>query len=441
MLCRAITLKHINNQVRIGAGLAILSLAACSGGSIQQSLQPTTTTTNPVSGSTLEFAVGTANVAGTVGLNTLVTLRQTGSNAGTSVLSNAPTITGPTGFAVPSLANAPDAFGDAGTDLISGTIVTSLASPPPQTTFDPDAGGSAQGNYLASSLGFFPGVVGISGEAPSLAPGPMPFYSANNPTLAGTPLEYIGGPPAFTPPGHTSTQDGTFIGGYAGYTLGFTDFQAKPVSGTYGLNVVIPTGVNQTTGVSSFGSKSATATLAAGTVLPTWLNPPTFTPDGTGGGTITTNFAAGGGVTEEFIELLNVGVADATGSQIGNTCEVTGGAPYYYTFEVAPGTATVTVPDNIGAINPGKPQPHTFCTAAENGTTAGQDNWVVYGFAVDYPLLEAGFPASNGVANPTITTNGQDDITTSIASVGPATSGGSAILRSIVKHPTAYRRI
>ncbi|MBD5633457.1 MAG: hypothetical protein IAI49_03160 [Candidatus Eremiobacteraeota bacterium] len=344
-----------------------------------------------------------------MGLNTVVTLRQnTGSSVGTSVLSNAPTITGPTGFKIPGAAAAPDAYGDAGTNHISGFIPTSLASPPPQTTFDPDADG-AQGNYLASSWGFFPGVVANSGDTPSLTPGAMPFYSANNSVLAGAPLEYIGGPPAFQPPGHTSTQDGTFPSGYAGYTLGIADFQTVPVSGTYALNVVIPTGVNTSTGVSSFGTKTASSTIAAGTVLPAWTVAPTFVPDGTGGGTITTNFAGGGGVTEEFIELVNDGPSSCAGS---------GSGPYYYTFEVTSGTATVTVPDNIGPALPGHAQPHTFCTAAENGATAGEDSWSVYGFAVDYPLLEAGFPASTGVAAPAIKTGTQDDITTSAASAG-----------------------
>jgi hypothetical protein len=423
----------MKRQIRIGAGLAALSLAACSGSSIQSSLEPPTkTTVNPLTGSTLQFAVGTANIAGTVGLNTLVTLRQnTGSDIGTSVLSNAPTIVGPAGFKVPALAVAPDAYGDAGTDHISAFIPTSLASPPPQTTFDPDAGGLAQNNYLASSYGFFPGVNGNSGDGPNLQPGSMPFYSMNNPTLAGTPIEYVGGPPAFEPPGHTSTQDGTFASGYPGFTLGFADFQAVPVDGTYTLSVVIPTGINATTGVESYGTKTATATLT-GTVLPPWTTAPTFTPDGLGGGTITTNFAGGG--SEEYIELVNIGVP-AGG---GDSCQLTGSAPYYYTFKVAPGTATVAVPDDIGAAPPGKAQPHTFCTAAENGASVGEDNWMIFGFAVDYPLASSAFPASDGVAAPTITTTGQDDITTSPAGAGPAAPAST--IRAMLKRLSQRHR-
>jgi hypothetical protein len=401
-------------QVRLGAALAAISLAACSGSAVQQSLvPPTKTTVNPVTGTTLQFAVGTANIAGQIGLNTLVTLRQnTGPYVGTSILSNAPTITGPAGFTVP--AGAPDAYGDAGTAAISAFVPTSIASPPPQTTFDPDGGGSAQGNWLASSYGFFPGVVGNSGETPALSPGAMPFYSSLNTTLGcGTcsgPLEYIGGPPAFVPPGHTSTQDGTFAGGYAGYTLGFVDFQATPVTGSYALNVVIPTGINGN-GVESYGSKAAAASLTATNVLPPWTTAPTFVSDGTGGGTITTNFGGGGGSvapTEEYIILVNEGPGD---------CQLSGGAPYYYTWKVTPGTTTVTVPDDIGAAPKGKTQGHTLCTAADDAAGTG-DAVAVYGFAVDYPLYASAFPQSNGKAAPVITTSGQDDVTTSAESTG-----------------------
>jgi hypothetical protein len=374
-------------------------LAACSGSSVQQSIVPTTTSVNPLSAK-LQFAVGTANIAGVVGLNTLVTLRQTAAGyVGTSLLSNAPTITGPSGFVVPA---ATDAYGDAGTAMISSFIPTSVSSPPPQTTFDPDADG-ATGNYLASSYGFFPGVVDNSGLTPSLSPGPMPFYSAENSAFATSgPLLYIGGPPAFIPPGHPNgPQDGSFASGFYGYTLGFVDFQATPVSGSYGLNVVIPTGINTTTGVESYGSLSATATLNSTTVLPAWTTAPSFTTDGTGGGTITTNFTTPGAATEEYIELVDDG---PTASPAPTPCITSGSYPYYYTFKVTPGVATVAVPDNIGAAEVGKTPSPTLCPG---------DAVDVYGFAVDYPLFSSAFPQSDGNAAPTITTTGQDDVTTS----------------------------
>jgi hypothetical protein len=393
------TMKHLSVRTTVAIAAAAISatLAACSGSSIQSSLEPSTTSVSPLTAK-LQFAVGTANIAGIVGLNTLVTLRQTASGyAGTSVLSNAPTITGPSGFTVPATI---DAYGDAGTNMISAFIPTSITSPPPQTTFDPDGNG-AQGNYLASSYGFFPGVVANSNEAPDLQPGAMPFYSSANANLGG-PLTYIGGPPAFVPPGHSSPQDGTFSSGFVGYGLGFADFQATPVSGSYALNVVIPTGINATTGVESYGSLSATAALSATTVLPAWTTAPSFTSDGTGGGTITTNFATPGASTEEYLELVDTGGGSTT-------CITEGRYPYYYTFKVTPGVATVTVPDNLGAAKPG---------AAANPTLCSGDAVTVYGFAVDYPLYNSAFPQSNGNPAPAITTSGQDDITTSPPSSG-----------------------
>jgi hypothetical protein len=383
------------------------TLGACSGGSVQSSLAPPiTTTVNPATQSTLQFAVGTAMIAGKLGLNTVSTFRQnSGPYVGTSILSNAPTISGPPGFAVPSV---PDAYGDAGGSSIVGTIQTSLLVPPPATTFDP----SSATAFIASSFGFLPAAANNSNTVPNMVPAPMPFYSAANPILNGNALTYVGGPPAFVPPGHTSGQDGTFPNGYKGYPLGFGDFQTTPVTGTYTLSVVVPTGVNTTTGQSSFATAKATAVLGS-TALPAWTTAPTFTPDGNGGGAIATNFA-GGGATEEYVELVNTGPG---------SCQLTGGVPYYYTFKVTPGQATVTVPDSIGAAGPAAAQPHTLCTSAENtakaGTSTSGDGYRVYAFAVDYPLFNAAFPQSNGVAAPSlVAASGQADITTSASTSG-----------------------
>ncbi len=346
-------------------------------------------------------------IAGKLGVNTVSTFRQSsGPYVGTSILSNAPTIAGPPGFAVPSV---PDAYGDAGGSSIVGSIQTSLLVPPAATTFDPAAGTA----FIASSFGFLPAAVNNSNTVPNMVPAPMPFYAAANPMLNGSALTYVGGPPAFVPPGHTSGQDGTFPTGYKGYPLGFGDFQATPVNGTYTLSVVVPTGVNTTTGQSSFATLKAAAVLGA-TALPAWTTAPTFTPDGTGGGVIATNFAGGSGATEEYIEFVNTGP--------GN-CQLTGGVPYYYTFKVTPGQTTVTVPDSIGAASPGTAQPHTLCTSTENtakaGTSTSGDGYRVYGLAVDYPLFNSAFPQSNGQAAPTlVNTNGQADITTSASTSG-----------------------
>jgi hypothetical protein len=414
---------------------ATLSLAACSGSSVQNSIEPPITSqTNPVTQSALAFAVGTANIAGsaTLGLNAVVTLRQTAGNPGASVLANAPTISGPTGFTVPA---APDAYADAGTNHISGNLVTSVVTSPPDTTFDPNgnaqttSAGATAYYGIASSMGIIPAGVVNAADTPSLLPYPLPFYAAENSvltaagtTLGGTtPLQlyYVGGPPAFVAAGHTSTQDGTFTGDPPGYQLGFTDFQAAPVAGAYALSVVIPTGVNTTTGVSGTGTKTATSTLAAATALPAWAAAPTFAPDGSGGGTITLNFAGGGGITEEYVELVDLGVTPSGGS-LAWPCATSGAGPYYYTFKVTPGQATVTVPDSLGAAEPGAAAVPTVCTAAANtaaeGAATAADDYAVYGFAVDWPLdaLVGAEVANANVATPTITgAKGTDDITTS----------------------------
>lgn len=406
--------------------VAALSLAACSQQSVQSGLEPKISSCSPTN-STLEWFVGTANVAGTIGLNTLVLLRQNaGGNctAGASLLDNAPTITGPTGFVVPATA---DAGGDAGTASISGTIFSNMASPPATTTFDDPALGVGTGYGLATGYGFMPSVQTVSLSAPNFAPYNLPFYST-------TQLAYIGGPPAFVPPKdsggvHTSTRDGTFPPGYLGYVLGFVDFAAHPVVGKYGLSVVIPTGVNTQTGVSSYATDTASASIASVAGLPSWAAGPTFVSDGTGGGTITINFAGGAGLTEEYIEAVDLGPGGVPGTPAATpsacipatSVGLSVSYPIYYTFTVAPGTATVTVPDDIGPSSPGTAQGHTFCTNADNGGTGG-DTVQFYGFATDYGLYASAYPQSNGNPAPTVTTgaNGQADVTLS-----PGTSTGT----------------
>lgn len=439
--------------------IAALALGACSQQSAQSALEPKISTCNPLS-STLQFYAGTANVAGTVGLNTVVTLRQNAAancTAGASLLDNAPTITGPAGFTVPATA---DAGNDAGTGHISATLVTSLIAAPPASTFDNTAPTYSAFNAplygLASGYGFLPAVQTSSLAAPNYLPWPLPFYAG-----AGAQLDYIGGPPAFVPPAdsagtHTSTRDGTFPSGYLGFVLGFTDYQAPPVAGSYGLSVVIPTGQNTQTGASSSGTETATSSLThVAQTVAAWAAGPTFVSDGNGGGTITTNFTNTGtaAATEEYIEVVDLGPSgDILGAAaclqypIANNCagtEATANGPVtntmfstcttaplsvsypiYYTFKVTPGATTVTVPDNIGPAQPGKAQGHTFCTAADNTAGLGAanpgDGIALFGFAVDYSLYSTAYPQSNGNPAPTFTlTNGQADISTS-----PATTTG-----------------
>lgn len=404
------TLKKLALILSLTFGLA---LAGCSQQGAQSSLEPKTTTCSPTN-VTLQWAVGTANIAGTAtGLNTMVTLRQNAGGsctAGASVLDNAPTITGPAGFAVPATA---DAGTDGGTNKISGNLVTNLLAPPALTTFDNAASG--QGYGLASGYGFLPAVQTTSLGTPSFSPYMLPFYS-------GTQMQYIGGPPAFVPPAdgggtHTSTRDGTFPNGYLGYVLGFVDFAAAPVAGSYGLSVVIPTGISTSSGASGTATVSGSASITHAAPLAAWAAGPTFVSNGTGGGTITTNFAGGAGLTEEYIELVDNGPDGGNDtSSACTTSPLSVSYPIYYTFKVTPGAATVTVPNNIGPAQPGKTQGHTLCTAADNAGTATPNGDMVttYGFAVDYSLFSTAYPQSNGNPAPTFTLNaGQADVTTS----------------------------
>jgi hypothetical protein len=444
-------------------GAIAFALAACSGSAVQNSIEPPITSqNNPATQSALTFAVGTANIAGNaaLGLNAVVTLRQTAGNVGASILVNAPTITGRAGFTVPA---APDAFTDAGTNHISGNLVTSVVSSPPDTTFDPtgnaqSTSSGANGSYgIASSTGIIPAGVINPADTPSLFPYPLPFYAAENARLSAdsatltaagstpTPLQlyYIGGPPAFVAPGHTSTQDGTFTGcGSAssscppGYQLGFTDFQAVATAGTYTLSVAIPTGINTSSGVSGVATKTATSTLRAANVLPAWATAPTFTPDGAGGGTITLNFPTAGTVTEEYVELVDLGMTPSGGSPSW-PCQTSGAGPYYYTFSGRPGQTTVLVPDDIGAAAPGKAQGPTICTASANtaalGATAAADDYAVYGFAVDWPLrslVSAEIANANAPSQVITGSAGTDDITTSppsFSSISSANFNGATL--------------
>lgn len=341
-----------------------LLLGGCSthGASITPSVHQANLASN-----TLEFAVGTANIGqtGTVGLNTVVSYRQ--SNGNSAVLVDTPTLTGPAGFTVPSVKSAGT---DAGTNHISGSPQQTNPALAVATTFG-QAGG-------AFSYGFAPFNSGQFGVA--LYPGNPPLYA--QPFYGATTLRYYGGPPAYP-----FFNDGTYPSGFAGYPQGFTMFNTAPVGGTYNLSVLVP--ASNAAAITA----SATATLSDLNVLPT-ITSPTFVDDAAGTG-------ASGVVTipsdPRIVETL-VYVYDSTSGA-------------YYTAGPISGTGaqTYTIPGNLGACSSGagcentKPNP-TFTTG---------DAIVVYAASFDYPAFEASPPGSKS-ANPTITgANGQADITTS----------------------------
>jgi len=100
---------------KLSMGLATMSLggilAGC--GSGNSSLQPPFTPIDVAANSTLQFAVGTANINGTPGLNTVVTFRNQ-KNGLAATLLNTPSITGPASFVNKAVAGACSSTGAAG---------------------------------------------------------------------------------------------------------------------------------------------------------------------------------------------------------------------------------------------------------------------------------------------------------------------------------------
>ncbi len=95
-------LSGLKKFTLVRTSIMLLTCSACTSG--QSAIQPPVkNAVDPIAQSALQFAVGTANIAGAVGLNTLAMLRQTVvPYVGTSVLTNSPTIVGPSNFIVPA---------------------------------------------------------------------------------------------------------------------------------------------------------------------------------------------------------------------------------------------------------------------------------------------------------------------------------------------------
>jgi hypothetical protein len=351
---------------------------------------------NPTATSKLQFAVGTANIGGTAtGLNTIVTFRQP--NGLSATLVNSPTIVGPAGFRVPTAASAGT---DAGTNHISSSPQTPANQPnPPATTFGQSGGAFGYGFMNANSS---------TGGSTNVSPSFMfslPIYAATS-----AQFKYVGGPPAFP-----NVRTGTYPAGFAGYTEGFVDFQLTPgggalATGTYTLNVVVPTSAYTNDTV------TATANLSSLALLPTFA-PPVLTPDGTGGGTVTLTVPPG--VTEAYVNVVNLTGKCYASSATGNATTV------YYTLRTTTiGTQTLTLPNNLGPTTQSGATTHTLCTSAESaafnanfGTTGG-DNYRVYAVGFDYPAYAAAYPF-NTSQTPVITgAGGQSDVTTSAPTTG-----------------------
>jgi hypothetical protein len=343
------------------AALGVLAAGCTASGS---AVEPAVTQAN-LSANKLQFAVGTANIMGTAGLNTVVTYRQP--SGASAVLLDTPAITGPTGFLVNAPATTTNSSGatvvaagnDSGTNQISGSQqpVAGVAAAP--TSFGTTFG--------AFAYGFSP-VNSTTSGTPSFTIYSQPFYS---PTV-----KYVGGPPAYPNP-----RDGSYPSGFVGWSQGFTAFdQVSLATGTYALSVNVPS--SNAAGI----TQTAPGTLSSLTLLPL-PSGIAFAHAGANGGTVT--FTAPAGSTESIAYVY-----DSTTKA------------YYSQVVHATGAQSVTIPDNLGI--------HAYGSAATPTFNVG-DKLSVYVASFDYPAYEAG-PPTNSSQIPTITgSNGQADVSLSSA--------------------------
>ena len=352
------------------AGAAALALlAGCTSGN--SAIEPAFQSANIAALGKLQFVVGTANIATFgapfVGLNTVVTFRQR--TGGSAFAVNTPQIVGPPGFNVPAVASAGS---DAGGNSINSTQQGGSSTP----TF----GASNQ----ATLYGFGPNNYDTSGSA-NFGDYALPIYDDNIPADgSGNPLPtvtFYGLPPAF-PTSGTS--------GFPGFNPGFVYFAAPAVSGTYALNVLIPTSPGSSQAPYTY---HASSTLNAATILPPLTTPP-FTEDAGGGGTVVVPpFPTG--VTSELVQVS----------------DQFGGTPV--TFNVT-APSTLTVPE---------------------GTIAGTDPYLVAAVGFDYNWFGPAAPA-NAQQAPALPA--QADITVALPGAPPVSSSSSHARRAIAPHAVSH---
>ncbi len=346
----ALSHKHIISSLGVAAALG---LSACTAG---QTGPPPVTSVNTSTVGVLQFAVGTANVAGTAGLNVAATYRQ--SNGRSALLASTPRLTGPftltgtgaapTGFygTGPSFFSQPDSVATAdlgpstdeiAKDYIGGTPQTSASNADQgvPTTF------GASGSVFSN--GFFPGNYTTQGNPYSYNPYYQPFYAGTGPAA----FLAIGGPPAFDPNGDgAGTQDGSFNTPILGVSLGLSVFEGvTPVAGTYNLSVTPATG-------GAAAVQAAPAHLTGGALLPAAAAPVvTFAGDGSA----SVSYTLPAGVVGAYVQVLDTSYCT--------------GKPFAYTFWVT-ASGTSSIPNTLGRH--GKSGGPAICTAAMNTSAAGQ---------------------------------------------------------------------
>ncbi len=403
------------------AALVALGLSACSG----SGTNPVASTKANLAANTLQFAVGTANVHGTPGLNVVVTYRQNNGdlNPGASaVLVSSPTLSGP--FTLPGPAGTEDPF--------DSTIVTG-AGPA-------EVGGhamtpTAQTGATATTFGVSGGVFGLgiepfnyneSGVPDNVAPYPVPLYD----TAATDQVVTWGGPPAFDPNGDgEGTLDGNvYPTDTRGISEGIDAFDnVAPQGGTYSLSVAVPS----TTGSGIVATSGAT--LGTSTLLTT-VTAPTPVPDGNGGMSFVVTMPPD--ETEGYIQIVDLGPETGAAGPLYTGCHTgvgpnantpEGSDPVYYTIAVH-GSGTYTLRDNEGPLGTPSVCTSTQDTAANGAGTVDGDEVEVMYIGFDYPAFEMSYP--NSLHNPApaiVGAKGQDDVAVSLpATFKQPTTGGVA---------------
>lgn len=483
------TNSNVTLSLSKGALLVTLfALAGCGGAATSA---PPVNSVNPTSPSysSLQFAVGTANMYGNgaIGLNVVSTFRQTGGESATGV--NTPSLTGNFKIqASPAPANTsfPDPYTtvywggpsirEARGNAIAGTSQSILPGTPacdepgaPAGFTSCPAGLAPNTSTFGQSGGVFAmglapyNAVASSGQAYSYQPYPQPFYAPADNTSQYAFVPW-GGPPAFDPDGTglgerdgVGSINGVDSFGFAyflGVGEGITVFDGvTPGAGNYTLNVAVATVGNG--GAITTNTLTKGASLNPAIVLPA-ISTPAFTPDGNGGGSFTATLPAG--VTEAYVQIVDYGPGGYGSGSAPTNCQGPRGtqfAPVYYTIHLT-ASGTYKLPDTIGpntATSGGKtnivPSP-SICTAAQNtaaqGTATAGDDMVVQMIGFDYPIYAAalGLTQPTTPQNPSIVgSNGQADIT--IAQAVEQTNGGTVTNGPLIvrprPHATFVRRI
>jgi len=268
----------------LGAAAGISILAACTGG--QSAIEPPSRGVDVQGTSSLQFRVGTVNWRGLATFtNTVVTFRQP--NGLSATLYNSPTITGPTGFTVPTTIPAaclgtsapgtapsgPAPGVDAGTNAISSTQPTQPGTPAVATTFAQVGGAFAYGfapaNSTTSGLSFYAGLPATAGgRAFASQIGTytdvytQPIYCSSSRRLP-----YLLAPPAAAIPAGSPS-------GFLGYDSGFMTFGVAPVAGSYALHLTVPSANIGANAAVFDQTATITTTTPMGTVTPVVIAEP-----------------------------------------------------------------------------------------------------------------------------------------------------------------------